>query len=73
MIQTILNLDAITNENNKDRNKKWPCIPDHPYIMLIIGGFETGKTIELLNLMKKQDSENLIDKIYLYAKDLTES
>ena len=34
----MFNLDDITNENNKDRNKKWPYIPDHPYRMLIIGG-----------------------------------
>ena len=31
-------LDSITNENNEDRNKKWPYIPNHPYRMLIIGG-----------------------------------
>ena len=23
-------LDNITNENNRDHNKKWPYIPDHP-------------------------------------------
>ena len=34
---------------------------------MIIGGFESGKTNTLLNLIKKQDD---IDKIYLYAKDL---
>ena len=44
-------LDSITNENNKEHNKKWSFIPDHPYRILIIGG---------------------IDKIYLYAKDLSE-
>ena len=33
--------------------------------MLIIGGFGSGKTNELLNLIKGQDSDNLIDKIYL--------
>ena len=38
--------------------------------MLIIGGSGSGKTNALLNLIKKQDSDNLIDKIYLYAKDL---
>ena len=32
----MFNLDAITNENNKDQNKKCPYIPDHPYRMLII-------------------------------------
>ena len=52
--------------------KKWPYIPDHPYRMLIIGGTGSGKTNALLNLIKEQDSDNLIDKIYLYAKELNE-
>ena len=38
--------------------------------MLIIGGSRSGKTNALLNLIKEQDNGNLIDKIYLYAKDL---
>ena len=65
----MFNLDHITNENNRDYNKKWPFIPDHPYRILIIGGSGSGKTNSLLNLMKEQDD---IDKIYLYAKDLSE-
>ena len=40
--------------------------------MLIIGGSGSGKTNALLNSIKEQDSENLINKIYLYAKDLNE-
>ena len=44
-------------------------IPDHPYRILIIGGSVSGKTNALLNLIKEQDD---IDKIYLYAKDLSE-
>ena len=36
----MFNLDDIINENNKDHNKIWPNIPDHPYRMLIIGGSE---------------------------------
>ena len=40
--------------------------------MLIIGGSGSGKTNALLNLIKKQDADNLIGKIYLYAKDLNE-
>ena len=40
--------------------------------MLIIGGSGSGKTNKLLNLIKEQDSDNLIDKIYLYTKDLNE-
>ena len=63
------NLDSITNENNKEHNEKWPYIPDHPYRILIIGGSGSGKTNALLNLIKEQDD---IDKIYLYAKDLSE-
>ena len=65
----MFNLDHITNENNRDYNKKWPFIPDHPYRILIIGGSGSRKTNSLLNLMKEQDD---IDKIYLYAKDLSE-
>ena len=64
-----INLDSITNENNKEHNGKWPYIPDHPYRSLIIGGFGSGKTNALLNLVKEQ---NDIDKIHLYAKDLSE-
>ena len=41
--------------------------------MLIIGSSGSGKTNALLNLIKEQDSDNLIDKIYLYAKDFNES
>ena len=27
----MINLDNITNENNKEHNKKWQFIPDHCY------------------------------------------
>ena len=47
----MINLDSITNENN---NEKWPYIPDHSYIIIIIGGFESGKTNALLNLIKNK-------------------
>ena len=40
--------------------------------MLIIGGSGSGKINVLLKLIKEQDSDNLTDKIYLYAKDLNE-
>ena len=26
----MINSDGITNENNKERNEKWPYNPDHP-------------------------------------------
>ena len=41
--------------------------------MLIIGGSGSGKTSALLNFIKDQDNnDELIDGIYLYAKDLNE-
>ena len=65
----MINLDSITNENNKEHNEKWPFIPYHPYRILIIGGSGSTKTNALLNVIKEQD---VIGKIYLYAKDLNE-
>ena len=53
----------------KKHNEKWPYFPDHPYITLIIG---SGKTNTFLNLVEKQDYHDVIDKIYLYVKDLSE-
>ena len=65
----MINLDSITNENNKKHNEKWPYISDHPYRIIIIGGSGSGKTNALINLINEQ---NDFDKIYLYAKDLSE-
>ena len=68
----MINLDDITNKNNKEYNEKWPYIPDHLYRILINGVSGLGETNALLNLInEKQDSDSLIDKIYLYAKDLS--
>ena len=64
----MINLDSITNESNKEHNEKWPYIPDYPYRILIIGGSGAGKTNTLINLINEQDD---INKIYLYAKDLS--
>ena len=64
----MINLDNITNKNNKEHNEKWPYIPDHPYRILIIGGSGWGKTNALINLINEQDD---IAKIYLYTKNLS--
>ena len=63
----MINLDSITNDNNKEHNKKF--ILDHLYRILIIAGSWSGKTNGLLSLIKENDD---IDKVYLYAKDLSE-
>ena len=65
----MINLDTITNENNKEHNEKWSYIPDHPYRILIIGGSDSGKTNTLINFINEQ---NNIDQIYFYARDLNE-
>ena len=65
----MINLGNIVNNNNEKHNKKWTYIPDHPYRVLIIGGSGSRKTNTLLDLINKQID---IDKIYLYAKDLSE-
>ena len=44
----------------------------HMYRIIIIGGFGSGKTNTLLNLIKEQDHLDVIDKIYLHARDLSE-
>ena len=63
------NLDNIVNNNNEEHNENWPYIPDHPHRILIAGGSGSGKTNTLLSLINEQRD---IDKIYLYAKDLSE-
>ena len=56
----MFNLDTSKNDN---RNS--------PYRILIIGPSGSGKTNALFNLIQ-QDIDNLIDKIYLYAKNVDE-
>ena len=58
----MFNLDKLVNEKQKEDN--WP------FRMLIIGPSGSGKTNLLLHLI---DKLHPIDKIYLYAKDLSES
>ena len=66
----MINLDIkIVNNNDEEHNEKWPYIQDHPYRILIIGGSGSGKANTLINFINEQKD---IDKIYLYAKDLSE-
>ena len=62
----MINFDYYTNESKTEHNLKWPYIPDHPCIILIIRGSGSGKTNPFLNLINNQPD---IDKLYLYAKD----
>ena len=57
----IFSFDNITK---KDNNKDWP------YRKLVIGPSASGKTNYLLNSIQRDN--NIIDKIYLYSKDLEE-
>ena len=57
----MFNPDDITTKND---NKGWP------YRTLVIGPSGSRKTNNLLN--KIQTDNNIIDKIYLYAKDIEE-
>ena len=45
-----------------DHDSNWPYFPDHPYRILIIGGYRSGKTNVLLKLIKPQRPHT--DKIY---------
>ena len=65
----MISLNKIVNNNNEEHNEKWQYTPDHPYKILIIGGSGSGKTNALLNLINEQKDS---DKIYLYAKYLSE-
>ena len=60
----MLNLDKICNNKSDDEN--WP------FRMLIIGPSGSGKTNTLLNLIQNLNETTPFDKIYLYAKDLSE-
>ena len=66
----MINFDDYANKNKTQHNLKWPYIPDHPYRILIIGGWGSGKTNALLTLIENGPD---IGKIYLFAKDSYEA
>ena len=59
----MLNLDNIVGNKNENIDNNWL------FRMLIIGPSGSGKTNALLHLI---NNLHPIDKIYLYAKDLSE-
>ena len=59
----MLNLDNIVSNKNENKDNNWPLR------MLFIGPLDSGKTNTLLHLI---NNLHPIDKIYLYAKDLSE-
>ena len=58
----MFNLDAITNKNNKDNDKKWP------YRMLIIGPSGSEKTNTLLNLIQNKIMTVLLTRFICMLK-----
>ena len=60
----MLNLDKICNNKRDDEN--WP------FRMPIIGSSGSGKTNTLLHLIQNLNKTTPVDKIYLYARDLSE-
>ena len=61
----MLNLDNIVSDKNENKDNNWP------FRMLIIGPSGSGKTNALLHLIQNLNKATPVDKIYLYAKDLT--
>ena len=56
----MINFDDYANENEIIHYLDLPYIPDHPYRILTIGGWGSGKKKALLNLINNQSD---IDKI----------
>ena len=60
----------VTKEKIKEHNPNWPQFPDFTNRILITGGFWSGKTNSLFNLLSQQLD---IYKTSLHAKDLYEA
>ena len=71
----MINYDDATKENIDKHNSNWSQFPDHPWRILIVGGYGSGKTKASLYLVKRQDDDNygFINKICWYVKDLNEA
>ena len=62
----MLNLDNNVSNKNENKDNNWP------FRMLIIGPSGSCKTNTLFHLIQNLNETTPVDKIYLYAKDLTE-
>ena len=71
----MINYDDVTKENIDKHNSNWSQFPDHPWRILIVGVYGSGKTKVSLYLVKRQDDDNygFINKICWYVKDLNEA
>ena len=50
----MINFDNVTGENIEEHNLNQSQIPDHPYMILIIGSSGSGKTNASLNIINHQ-------------------
>ena len=53
----------------KEHNSIWSQIPDHPYIILLIGGSGSAKVNSLFNLICHQPDIDIYIEICLYVRD----
>ena len=61
----MFDFDYIAQANIKERNTKWPEIPNHPYKILIVGGSGSRKINALINIINLEPD---IEKDPYHAK-----
>ena len=49
----MINFDDYVNENKTEHNKNWSYILDHPYTILITGGFRIRKNKCIIEFNRK--------------------
>ena len=67
----MISFDDITRENIKEHNPIWTRIPNHPYRILILGSFGSGKTNVLLNLISHQT--DIVQVFYILRMHLEQN
>ena len=63
----MINFTGVAGEIKQEDNPHFRRIPNHPYRILLLADTVVEKVNALLNLINHQP---IIDRIYLYAKDL---